>query len=227
MIRLFAGFCLLGLIASDGTGQIVLENFESDTPGDLPAAWYNRDGKQKPREYTGKNRARYQYTVQEEPGNRFLRYSGIEAKHLNLPLGNRKDVRLSETPVLSWKWRAWKLPAGADEFDDDRNDVVLSVYVVFKFSGLFRTPRSIRYTWSSAYLPDNTGGTSGLKTIVLDGPSSPTGTWLTRSRNLVDDYRRWFGEEPPDVPVAILILSDADNTRTGAKGDYDDFTLGR
>jgi hypothetical protein len=219
--------CLLAVFASKSAPQIVLETFESDTPGELPAAWYNRDGKQKPREHTDKNRARYQYAVEEEPGNRFLRYSGIEAKHLNLPLGHRKDIRLSETPVLTWKWRAWKLPPGADEFDDDRNDAALSVYVVFKFTGLFRMPRSIRYTWSSRHSPGKTGGTSGLKTIVLDGPSSPTGRWLTKSRDLVDDYRRLFGEEPPETPVALLILSDADNTRTGARGDYDDFALGR
>ena len=64
-----------------------------------------------------------------------------------------KNLNLNESPVLSWKWRIWDIPAGADERNDKVNDTAASVYVVFKVKRMAlvkEVPQSIRYTWSSS-----------------------------------------------------------------------------
>jgi hypothetical protein len=208
-------------------GSIELEDFESDETGQLPRHWFNRNGTNKPWFYRAEDQQKYKYKVLEESGNRFLRYEGWEAKHLNLPLAESEVIDLTKTPVLSWRWRAWRLPEGANEAHHSKNDAALSVYVVFDLTGLLRTPRSIRYTWSSS-LPQGkvlslAGGTQKL--VVVESGQSQAGEWRTVSRNLLEDWQQQFGTECPRRPLAILILSDADNTRTWAKGDYDDFRL--
>lgn len=206
---------------------IVLEDFESDEVHHLPRQWFNRDGRHRPFTYPDEDRRKYSYEVLEEQGNRFLRYAGWQAKHLNLPIGTVRKVNLSKTPIVTWRWRAWVLPEGANEAHESKNDAVLSVYVVFDVKGIFRIPTTIRYTWSSS-LPEGTvisGSGNNQKIIVLASGRARLGAWQTVQRNLLDDYRDNFGGEPSAHPVALLILSDADNTKTWAKGDYDDFRL--
>ncbi|MBX7151660.1 DUF3047 domain-containing protein [bacterium] len=205
--------------------SITLENFENDTVGNLPENWFNRDGKNKPKYYSQDAKKNYQYAIEKEEGNQFLRYDGWDGKHLSLPLGNRTDIDLMQTPVLSWRWRAWQLPSGAYEYDDDKNDVALSVYVVYKFSGIFKSPVSIRYTWSTSLPKGKIVNKNNQKIMVLESGMERSGQWLTIERNIAEDYENLFGENPPKCPVAILILSDADNTKTWARGDYDDFIL--
>ena len=36
--------------------------------------------------------------------------------------------------------------------------------------------------------------------------------WQTVERNIVEDYENIFGTTPPETPIAMLILSDADET---------------
>lgn len=208
-------------------GDILLEDFENEKVGDLPEFWRNRDGSGKPKYYDANGKKRYKYQIATEDSNIFLRYDGLEAKHLSLPLKKSKVINIYENPTLSWRWRAWHLPEGASEMKKKTNDVALSVYVVFKTVGVFRKPQSIRYTWSSTLPADKVltkfGGKQ--KIVVLRSGSQENGRWLIEKRNLVEDYKLFFGAKPPACPLSILILSDANNTKDHAKGDYDDFVL--
>jgi len=212
-------------VSKDGT--VYLEDFESDAVGELPENWFNRNGKAKPRYYKKKDKKNYHYKIVEENDNRFLRFEGDEAKHLNLPIGKSKIINIKETPVLSWRWRAVKIPAGANENRKKKNDVVLSVYVVFKVTGLFKLPQSIRYTWSSTLEPGKVltkfGGRQ--KIVVLESGEQNLGIWQSIRRNIYEDYKKLFGKRPPTKPLAILLLSDGDSTDQQVSGDYDDFAL--
>ena len=50
------------------------------------------------------------------------------------------------------------------------------------------------------------------------------GKWQTFTRNLVDDYKRAFGEEPGKV-ISIDLLTDTDNTNADAEAFYGDITV--
>ena len=207
-------------------GVIILEDFSEDEPGGLPQYWFNRNADRRPAQYSDRDREGYHYRVMEEDGKRFLRYKGTDAKHLNLPLMNVEQIDLDETPVLSWEWRVHQLPEGGNEESRNYNDTAASVYVVWGFTRL-RVPRVMRYTWSST-LPEGhfvTRNFNQQKILVLESGEENTGRWLRFERNIVDDYKKYFGGTPPDRPYALLILSDGDDTRSVAKGDYANFRL--
>ena len=44
-------------------------------------------------------------------------------------------------------------------------------------------------------------------------------------RNVVEDYRRVFGEDPPSKPLFLRLWSDSDNTDTVAEVDFDNVEL--
>ena len=83
-------------------GVVYLEDFEHYEVGTIPDEWYNRDGDNIPATYEDTYRRDYKYKVMEENGNKFLRYEGTEAKHLNFPLIDKKEIDIYETPILKW-----------------------------------------------------------------------------------------------------------------------------
>ncbi len=216
-------------------GSILLEDFEDNWVGNLPGDWYDRDGNKPLYKHSIEEQKTYKYQVKKEGSNNFLRYEGTRAKHMSFPLINEDkeniyDINLYETPILSWKVRAHKLPEGANEKSSDRNDSVASIYVVFgmgRVALVKKVPKSIRYTWSTT-LPEGETGSKlfgNQQIIVVNSGEQDRGKWITFERNLVEDYRRMFGDDPPKNPIAILILSDGDSTNSYVKADYDDIML--
>lgn len=207
--------------AGSNSGQIVLEDFASDAPGSLPSKWFNRDGNAKPSTYTGDMRAEYHYQVMREGGRTFLRYEGARAKHLMLQIKDDESIDMGRTPVLSWEWRVHTLPDGGNEFNDRRNDSAASIYVVWGFNAL-RVPRVVRYTWSSTQDVGRTGSRNMnmQHVVVVASGEKNLGRWLTFERDIAADYQRFFRGSTPRRPLAILILSDADDTGSISKADY-------
>lgn len=220
-------FCLFitGFIGSS-SGQIILEDFESEVPGSLPLKWYNRDGNAKPSTFEGDLRATYHYQIRRETGRTFLRYEGSGAKHMMLQIQEDVVPDIRKTPILSWDWRIHMLPTDANEFSDKRNDTAASVYVVWGFNA-FRVPKVIRYTWSTTVPAGRTASRNMnmQQIVVLESGTKNLGKWMTFERNIVDDYNAFFRGSVPKRPVAILILSDADDTGSFTKADYDRFIL--
>lgn len=208
-------------------GAIILDDFQSDTVGHLPYNWYDRDGHNKTQFFPPEVRSQYKYSIRQEGSNKYLHYAGTVARHLNFPLVNKKWINLRKTPILSWRWRVEKVPKGADENISRLNDSAAGVYVVYKLVGLFRIPKSIKYAWSST-LPVGTILSKNFdeqKIVILESGMKNSGKWITVRRNIAQDYRNLFGDEPPNRPIAILILSDGDSTGNEAIADYDDFEL--
>jgi len=241
----FSGFLFLTFSPQTTTAQsapkkldngiIVLEKFEEDSIGSFPKGWYDRDGNNTLLNHDPEIVKDYNYTVKKEDSNKFLRYEGTSAKHINFPLIDKKKnniygIDIYKTPKLSWKVRAHTLPVNANEEVEENNDSVASVYVVFDFGrvALFKkVPKTIRYSWSST-LPEGTVtsklfGNQQIK--VVKSGNEDLGKWITFEVNLVNDYRRLFGDDPPETPIAILLLSDGDSTGSFVKADYDDLML--
>lgn len=210
------------------SGVVYLEDFQQYPVGSIPDEWYNRDGDNIPATYANHHKNEYKYSVVEENGNKFLRFEGVEAKHLNFPLLDKEGLNIHETPLLRWNWRIHEIPEGGDENSNSMNDVAASVYVVFDTSRiLFQTvPVSIRYTWSSSHpVGSEFSKLRGRQRIIVVGTGGSNGEWQTFERNIVEDYKRFFGKKPPSKPIALLILSAADDTRSFTKADYDNFEL--
>lgn len=208
-------------------GVRLIESFQDEAVGTLPQRWYNQKADKPVKEFSDDLRQTYHYEVLQEGGNKFLRFNGSHGKHLNFPTKEVRNIDLYDTPVLSWKWRIHDYPEGANE--DDKNDVAASIYVVFDLGRVLfkRVPKSIRYTWSSS-LEKGTELSKffgNQKIVVMGTGGDKAGQWQTFERNLVEDYRRLYGDDPPETPLAILILSDGNDTGETVKADYDDIML--
>jgi hypothetical protein len=60
--------------------------------------------------------------------------------------------------------------------------------------------------------------------VAVESGTERVGEWLVERRNVLADYRRLFGEEPPAVG-AIAIMTDTDNTGASAEAWYDDLQI--
>ena len=64
--------------------------------------------------------------------------------------------------------------------------------------------------------------TDKIQMIVVD--SGSIGEWREFRRNVLEDYRLVFGEEPWDI-VAVGVMTDASNTRQQARTQYGDISF--
>jgi hypothetical protein len=55
--------------------------------------------------------------------------------------------------------------------------------------------------------------------VAVESGDGNAGRWVDEERNLVEDYRRAFGENPPMVG-AVAIMTDTDNTGEHAVAWY-------
>jgi hypothetical protein len=151
------------------------------------------------------------------------------------------DIR--SAPVVEWRWKASGLIDGADNrvaakedaparlvfgFDGDKAQLPLVERAVFviseKLSGRELPYALLQYVWASK-LPIGTviehPYTRRVRMIVVASGAAGVGKWQSFSRNLYDDYRHAFGEEPGNL-IEIGVLTDTDNTGGSVEAWYGD-----
>jgi hypothetical protein len=55
--------------------------------------------------------------------------------------------------------------------------------------------------------------------IAVESGNGKAGQWVSEQRNVLEDYRRYFGQDPPR-PGAVAIMTDSDNTGESATAWY-------
>lgn len=188
---------------------MVIEDFAHAKVGELPPEWRLR-----------KDEGRGVYTVQEEGGRRFLRAA---SRGIGVQAAKPHEWDLSAYPILAWSWRPIEFPAGSDERRSRSNDSALAVYAVFPHSPW--SVKAVKYIWS-ARVPAGTHLTStmGLTQVrVLRSGAEKRGEWVEERVNVLEDYRKLFGEVDVPKPAGIAVLTDSDDTGSSARGDYAGF----
>jgi hypothetical protein len=95
----------------------------------------------------------------------------------------------------------------------DSDDYAARVYVVFPSLVLWKT-KALTYIWANKLAPGtalHNPYTKNAIMIAVESGSARAGQWVEERRNVFEDYRRHFGEDPPKVG-AIAIMIDSDNT---------------
>lgn len=202
---------------------ITVEDFQQYRVGDFPSRWRFISGRDRAEPLDVLLAGDRSFLVREERGRKFLRLT-TEGRSLRISLraGHDFDWDLERHPYISWDWRAIELPEGARE--DRVNDTGAAVYVTFGADWLGR-PRSIKYTYSTL-LPKGTVVRFGpVRVLVVDTGLEGIGTWRTVERDVAADYRAVFGGTPPTEPLSITLWSDADDTQSTGKADFDNIRL--
>jgi hypothetical protein len=149
-------------------------------------------------------------------------------------------------PLLEWRWRVEDMIAGADLRVGAREDSVARLVVSFHgdprkldfedrtklrlakvFAGEPLPYAMLIYVWSNQ-IPAETALPSPqidrIRMVVVESGPAHVGQWRSYRRNVLEDYRRAFGEDPGDI-VAVGVLTDSDNTQQVTRSYYGDITL--
>jgi len=154
----------------------------------------------------------------------------------------------SRYPLLSWRWKVDELIPAADNTKKHAEDS--PVRVVVSFSGdstglpleermFFDNIRlltgqqlpyaTLMYIWENRAPRDSVIAnlhTSRIKMIVAESGRDKLGAWQEVTRNVIEDYRRAFGEAPGEI-IAVGIMTDTDNTGQNAHAYYGDILFQR
>ena len=152
------------------------------------------------------------------------------------------DVRAA--PMLEWRWKVANLIEAADNSVASKEDSPARVVLGFdgdrsKFNVLERASAAVSksnnagrdlpvsqliYIWSN-HAPVGTvipnPRTKRVQMVVASSGAGGVGKWQMLSRNVLEDFRRAFGEEP-GMLTDVGVLTDTDNTQSSAEAWYGD-----
>jgi len=150
-------------------------------------------------------------------------------------------------PMISFRWKVAQGIPEANNADVNKEDSPVRVMVGFdgdasklsfkdKFASTLAQTASgqplpygtLMYIWGNKVPLDSittSGRTSRIRMLALNVDDKGVGKWHNFTRNLVEDYKRAFGEEPGNV-ISIQLLTDTDNTLGDAMAFYGDISVG-
>lgn len=161
---------------------------------------------------------------------------------------HRLSVNPRSYPLLHWRWKVTELIATADNtkknaedspvrvavsFDGDIEKLPLSDRVLFDNLRLLTGQKipyaTLMYIWENRAPRDTiipNPYTSRVKMIVAESGRNKLGNWQEVTRNVYEDFKRAFGEEPGTI-TSIGIMTDTDNTGANVQAYYGDIEFRR
>jgi len=161
-------------------------------------------------------------------------------------LAQRIPIDIDRWPIVEWRWKINRLIDTADnsqarfedspvrlvfEFDGDKKKLPFSdraaLSLAETISGREAPYAQLMYVWAnrapvSAVIPNPR--TNRVQMVVASSGPGGVGAWQSLSRNLRDDYKRAFGEDPGRL-IAYGVLSDTDNTGESVQAWYGDIVF--
>ena len=175
------------------------------------------------------------YSIVQENGKNILQCeSNASASGLIL----KKTFNIYKYSKLKWKWKISNVYNNADPRKKSGDDFPIRIYIIFKYNpekatlyektkynaakliyGEYPPHSSVNYVWSSRVIPERlitSPYTDRVKLILLQKGPEKVNTWITEEVNILEDYKRAFGENPPET-ASLAIMSDSDNTGESAR----------
>ena len=226
--------CPGGEVMSWGQSPPVIEvgKFSLDQPGTgLPGGWKPLTFKKIPKQT--------EYVLVKE-GEQVVVKAVSEASASGLT----KEIAINpkDYPIVRWRWKIENLLQHSDVSRKDGDDYPARLYITFAYDPdhvsfgkklKYKAGRAIfgdipigalNYIWETK-TPVGTiienAYTDFAQMIVVESGSSKVGLWVEEERNIYEDYKKAFGEEPPLIN-GVAIMSDTDNTKERAVAFYGD-----
>ncbi len=148
-----------------------------------------------------------------------------------------------EYPIIQWSWKVNNIFNNGDMTKKSGDDYPARIYITFQYDrdkvGVFEQAKyetakllygqyppigAINYIWESKS-PIGTIApnpyTDRVQMIVIESGPARLGEWITETRNLYEDYKKAFGENPPKIS-GVAIMADTDNTKEEAVSFFGD-----
>jgi hypothetical protein len=156
-----------------------------------------------------------------------------------------RDIQINskEYPIVRWRWKVSNILKGGNVHRKDGDDYPARLYITFEydpgklsfserlkyqaaklFYGEYPPLAAINYIWEShaaigTMVPNPY--TERVMMIVVESGAGKLNQWVSEERNIYEDYKRAFGEEPPMIS-GVAIMTDTDNTGEAATAYYGD-----
>ena len=212
-MRLFLNFCVLSALAGTVLAAPDVRHIGSFADSGL-AGWSAKIFK-----------GETEYRIVEDDGQKVLQ---ARSQGTASGLVFEAEYEPQEYPILSWRWKVGNIIAKGDSRTKAGDDYAARIYVVFPH-WFFPKTKTLNYIWANR-LPKGmvqaNAFTGNAMMIAVESGGERVGEWLTERRDIVADYRRAFGEDPPHVG-AIAIMTDTDNTGETAMAWYGDILVSR
>jgi hypothetical protein len=164
-----------------------------------------------------------EYAIVKENGQQVLK---AHSRHAASGLIKEISIDAKKMPLLRWSWKIEHSLKKEDITKKKGDDFAARIYVVFPRL-LFWQTRAVNYVWAhrmakGSHIPSPY--TNNNMIIAVESGDEKAGTWVKEERNILEDYRNLFGEEPPDIG-AIAIMTDTDDTEDEVTAWYGDIFL--
>lgn len=163
------------------------------------------------------------YKLVEEDGRKVLK---AVADNAASGLFKEAEIDLKKFPILRWSWKVEGVLAKGDAATKAGDDYPARIYIVFPAIFIWNT-EGINYIWANK-LPQGqavpNAFTSNVIMLAVESGPGKAGQWVSEERNVYEDYKKLFGEEPPTLG-AVAIMTDTDQTGEKAVAYYGDITL--
>lgn len=149
----------------------------------------------------------------------------------------KESFNVKESPILRWKWKVSNVFSKGNAKTKSGDDYPIRIYVMFEYdpetagfweSALYESAKLIygqyppysilNYIWANKDFEEDIISNSfsdKAKMILLQKGSTHVGEWMVEEINILKDYYRAFGVDPPKN-ASLAIMSDADNTGESA-----------
>ena len=168
------------------------------------------------------------------------------SRHSSSGLIRELAVDPKDYPIVKWRWKVENILKKGDVTQKSGDDYPARLYITFEYDrakvGFFERVKfeaikliygqyppigAINYIWESAspvgtIVPNPF--TDRVRMFVIESGQQRLNQWVSEERNIVDDYRKAFGEEPPRIS-GIAIMTDTDNTQESAVAYFGDIVL--
>jgi hypothetical protein len=150
-----------------------------------------------------------------------------------------------EYPIVRWRWKIDNILQHNDVAKKEGDDFPARLYITFEYNPdkvsfgkklKFKAGQALfgdipiaalNYIWETktpvGTIVDN-AYTDFAKMVIVESGTQKVGIWVDEERNIYEDYRKAFGDEPPMIN-GVAIMSDTDNTKEQATAYYGDIVF--
>ena len=155
-------------------------------------------------------------------------------------------INLKEYPIVQWRWKVANTLKKGDVTRKEGDDYPARIYITFEYDsskvgffdkakyeavkllyGQYPPLAAINYIWESK-APKGTvvpnPYADQVKMIVVESGPDRLNQWVSEERNVYEDYKKAFGDEPPLIS-GVAIMTDTDNTGESATAFYGDIVF--
>jgi len=159
--------------------------------------------------------------------------------------GLAREIKINpkEYPIVEWRWKVSNILKKGDVHIKEGDDYPARIYITFEYDpsklGFFEKATykvgrllygedlplaAINYIWESkapigTMIPNPY--TDRVMMFVVESGVEKLNQWVSEKRNVYEDYKKAFGQEPPMIS-GVAIMTDTDNTGESAAAYYGD-----